>query len=176
MLEHEENNGMMDEMEQKVPMDYGTFQKKQLTHLRLQTLFMGLTLGIILVAAIFMLGTARTLGQTVNNLQRAVNDLDMESVNEAITTLTETAENVNTIDMTVLNGTISSLEDAASTLSGFDMTTFNETIAALQGAADNLGELDTTALNTLITSLSETTTTLQNAVDSIKNFSLFGNR
>lgn len=170
------HNDNIEVMEEKTPMDYSTFQKKQLLNLRLQTIFMGATLGIILLGVLFMAGTARTITKTVEDLQQAVNALDMESVNDAISTLTTTAENVNTIDMTVLNGTISSLEEAAGTLSSFDMTTFNETIAALEGAADNLGNLDTTSLNTLITSLSETATTLQNAVDSIKNFSLFGSR
>lgn len=155
-------------------MSFQEFQKKQLLHLRLQTVFMGVMLGAILIAFVFLMGTAHTLKTCVDDLRVAVSGLNTDKLNEAVVSLKETADHFNMLDMDTMNETVASLKDAAAALGSLDMESFNETVASLQGAAENLGEMDMSKLNSVVAAIEGVATKLQSVVDALSNFSLFG--
>lgn len=156
------------------------YQKKELLHSRIQTCMLGLVLLIVIGAVIVTALEVRSLKSALNrvesNITATLDDInleeldisgfDMESINQAIDSLTEAADTLSAMDIVSLNDTVTSLKSAADTLGGIDIETMNSAIASLQDAADTLKGIDVESLNALVTSLETVASKLENTVNS----------
>lgn len=156
------------------------YQKKELLHSRIQTCILGLVLLIVIGALIVTAAEIRslksTLGKVENNITSTLDNIDLEdldisgfdmdSINQAIDSLTEAADTLSAMDIVSLNDTVASLKSAADTLGGIDIATMNSAIASLEDAADTLKGIDVDSLNALVTSLETVASKLENTVNS----------
>lgn len=78
--------------------------------------------------------------------------------------------NMETVDMEALNDAVDAFTDAANQFNKIDMDEFNNTVAALDGAAEGLQEVDVESLNALVSSLETVAAKLQNTVNAISGF------
>lgn len=92
----------------------------------------------------------------VNKAMRVVDGLDMEQINAAVESLSNTAAELEKLDMEGVGKTVEALRGAAQKLAEADIDAVNDGIEALTDAAGNLQNLDIEKLNDLIAALEKT--------------------
>ena len=112
------------------------FEKKQLLHLRLQTIILMLILLLLIVFTCFLIQKAAVITEIVHQL-----------------------------DVNQLNETIFSLKTAADTLGQLDMETLNKGIGSLSAAAEHLNKVDFDKLTVFMDSLDGLSRQLQGISD-----------
>ncbi|MBR6120503.1 MAG: hypothetical protein IKQ04_09335 [Oscillospiraceae bacterium] len=123
---------------------------------------------ILLLALVLMIGSAAgRIEQSFQLVQRDLESLEMEEINQAVTALREAADRLAAVDAEGLNRTAQSLKAAADSLTRVDVDTLNGAIASLREAADTLKSLDMEALNNVVQSLNKTVASLQKVSDTI---------
>lgn len=115
-------------------------QKKEpkLAILRLQTVFLGLILVIVLGVGFLAVREFRSLHRSLALVEQEVEALEMDRVNGAVEALTAAAENLSRVDVAELNATAGSLKEAADNLSQVDMDALNKLVASLTTVAEKL--------------------------------------
>ena len=108
--------------------------RKQLIHLRLQTLMIGLILLLILLFVLFLMSR-------VNDAMAIVNQLDVAQLNGAVGSLKSAADKLSAVDMEGLNTAISSLSDTAGNLSQLDFEKLGNFLDSLDGLSSQMDVL-----------------------------------
>ena len=127
-------------------------QKKQLAGDRIRTVVVILFLAILAGIGYFIFREYQNIDQTIQSIQRTVDAIMMDEINNAVT----------------------SLSGAADQLRKIDVESLNDTVSALEKAADNLANMDMSELNNLVASLNTVAESLENTVNGMKNFFSFG--
>ena len=128
---------------------------------KLQTIFSGCILLLLIVLTIFGVTAISSLHGSLKLIEEDLQQLQMDDVNGAIDALTDAANQLTAVDVDTLNKTAASLRDAADTLSAVDVNEINTTVKALTQAANTLSGLDIEQLNGLISSLNTVAERLQ---------------
>lgn len=144
-----------------------TTEKTQLSLTKIQTALLAAILIVLLVGSILLAIQISQLSSCMDLVEKDLQALNMDDINEAVDALTEAANQLAAVDVDTLNQTASELKDAAANLKNVDIDTLNGTIASLKDASDTLKNVDMEALNGLVESLENVSTKLQNAVNAI---------
>ena len=113
-------------------------QEKQLRQMKIQTAFI---VGIFLVIAavgIFTVLQFAAMRSAVDGLGQTVQSVDPGTLERAVHSFSDAADQFGKLDMEELNETVSSLRSAAEQLKGMDMEKLNEMLGTLESAASKL--------------------------------------
>ena len=116
---------------------------------KVQTALLAVLVLLLVVGGIFA-------AVQVNKVMGVVNSLDMDRINAAVQSLSNTAAELEKLDMEGVGKTVEALRGAAQKLADADIDAVNGGIEALTDAAGNLQDLDIEKLNDLITALEKT--------------------
>ena len=120
-----------------------------LLFVKIQTALVAVLVLLLVVGGIFA-------AVQVYKAMRVVDGLDMDKINAAVQSLSNTAAELEKLDMEGVGKTVEALRGAAQKLAEADIDAVNDGIEALTDAAGNLQNLDIEKLNDLIAALEKT--------------------
>lgn len=115
-----------------------TTEKTQLTLSKIQVILTACILLTLIIGCIFLAQRVVQLQNCLDLVEKDLQALDMDSVNEAVDALTDAANQLAAVDVDTLNDTITSLRDAADTLKSVDITALNSLVDSLETVANKL--------------------------------------
>lgn len=139
----------MEEQMEKVQTAEKKADNQLLLFAKIQTALVAALVVLLVVGGIFA-------AVQVNKAMRVVDALDMEQINAAVQSLSNTASELEKLDMEGVGKTVEALRGAAQKLAEADIDAVNDGIEALTDAAGNLQNLDIGKLNDLIAALEKT--------------------
>ena len=112
--------------------------KKQVRLQRTQVVLTVFILLIVLTVGAVLVSQVRTLGSCLTTAQEKLNALDMEAVNAAVKSVSETAENLKDIDAETIDGVSSAIQSAADGIRELDLDKIDALVKGLESAAGKL--------------------------------------
>ena len=113
------------------------------------------------VFAVIAICEFRTVDRVIQTIKTDVEALEMDEVNEAVSSLTAAADRIGKLDMDAFNTAIGDFSTAVSQLEKLDMDALNKTV-------DRTGDLVGT-VNGLVSDLKSVTDVLKNVAETLKN-------
>lgn len=112
--------------------------KKQVRLQRTQVALTVFILLIVLAVGMVLVSQLRTLGSCLTMAQEKLEALDMEALNAAVKSVSETAEGLRDIDAETINRASDAIQSAADGIKGLDLDKIDALIKGLDSAAGKL--------------------------------------